>query len=50
MLRIIVTVFDALMLFLIGYVCLTASEKKTVGISIFIEIIFILNIFCIWAM
>ena len=48
--KIIVTVFDALMLFLIGYVCLTASERKTIGISIFMEIIFIINVLYIWMM
>lgn len=48
MINIITTVFDALFMFFIGWVACTASDKKHVGVSVFMIIIMIMNLFCIW--
>ncbi len=48
MLRIVITVFDAFMLFIIGWVGFTASDRKNLGVSLFMEIIFLMNLLYIW--
>lgn len=44
----VTTVFDALFIFLIGWVAATASNKKNFGVSVFMIIIMVMNLFCIW--
>ena len=50
MIKIIVTVFDALLLFIFGWVGATAEEKKNLGVSLFLILTLFANLFCIWGM
>lgn len=48
-LNIVVTVFDALLIFMFAWVGITTvNEKKTQGASAFLLVIIILNLFSIW--
>lgn len=46
--RIITTVFDALVMFLILWVGATAKNKTQIGVCIWFMVIFVLNLFCMW--
>ena len=49
MINIITTVFDALLMFILGGVfCTCFNEKKTSGVCIFMIVILMMNLFCIW--
>ena len=48
MIATVTTVFDALFIFMIGWVAATANGKKQMGVSVFMIIIMVMNLFCIW--
>lgn len=48
MFRIIVTVFDSVLLALLGWVASTSEERRTFGVSLFMIFIMLMNIACIW--
>lgn len=45
---IVTTVFDALFMFLIGCVGATSKDKKQMGICMFMIVIMVMNLLCIW--
>ena len=46
--KLVITVFDALLMFMVGMVAATATDKKSVGLSIFLIVIMVINLLCIW--
>lgn len=46
--KIVITVFDALFMFMVGMVAATSTEKKSIGLSLFMISIMTMNLFCIW--
>lgn len=46
--KIVTTVFDALFMFMILWVGATAKERKQLGTCIFLMIVMIMNLFCMW--
>lgn len=46
--KIIVTVFDALLLFVFGWVGATADDRQTLNTTVFLGTIILLNLLCIW--
>jgi len=43
-------VFDLVLIFLIGFVGATAKENKTIGVSLFVACILIMNVVCLWGL
>lgn len=46
--QIVVTVFDALFMFMVGMVAATSTDKKSIGLTLFMISIMIMNLLCIW--
>ena len=46
--KIVATVFDALLMFFIGYAAFGMEDRKSVGISTMVVVILIINLFCMW--
>lgn len=46
--KIVTTVFNALVMFLTLWVGATSKKKEQLGICIWFMVIFVLNLFCMW--